>query len=239
VLRVRCRRRLLLPRPPVRPLEPSARTLDDLCRSGGTVATFRAGLSGQTHQWTMRSPSGDVLAQTFRVHRGGPIRQTLWKLWNMANMHVGDDIHVELRGADGVVLVKVSSDNDTPAVVTVRDESDAQVAKMVRAKATLTVFGRDDRPAATLNCEDDSPWQATDADGRPLGELLAGKPDPSRKPGLVEWTLFTDIALDRVARQQGQHLGIRKVVRYSYAPLVSGPMPAALALLPLLAGVVY
>ncbi|WP_445168317.1 hypothetical protein ACTXG7_02690 [Mycolicibacterium sp. Dal123E01] len=187
----------------------------------------------------MRSSSGDVLAQTFRVHRGGPIRRTLWTLWNMTNMHVGDDIHVELRGADGAVLAKVSSENDTPAVVTVRDEADVQVAKMVRDKETLTVFGRDERLVATLNCDDDGPWQASDADGRALGELLAGKPDPSRKPGIVEWTLFTDIALDKVAHQQGQHLGIRRVVRYSYAPLVPGPMPAALALLPLLAGLVY
>jgi hypothetical protein len=222
------------------PEEPSARTLDDLCRSRGTVATFRAGLSGQSHQWTMRLPSGDVLAQTFRVHRGGPIRRTLWTLWNMANMHGGDDIHVELRGADGAVLARVSSENDTPAVVTVRDESGAQVAKMVRDnKTTLTVSGRDDHPLVTLDCDGDGPWQATDADGRAVGELLPGKPDPSRKPGLAEWALFTDLALDRAAHQQGQHLGIRRVVRYSYAPLDPGSIPAALALLPLLAGLVY
>ncbi len=221
--------------------EPSARTIDDLCRSRGTVTTFRAGLTGQSHQWTMRSPSGDVLAQTFRVHRGGQIRRALWTLWNMANMHVGDDIHVELRGADGVVLARVSSENDSPAVVTVRDESGAQVAKMVRKKSTLTVSGRDDQPLVTLDCDrdDDGPWPATDADGRALGELLPGKPDPSRKPGLAEWVLFTDLALDKTAHQQGQHLGIRKVVRYSYAPLLPGPIPAPLALLPLMAGLVY
>jgi hypothetical protein len=157
----------------------------------------------------------------------------------MANMHVGDDIHVELRGADGVVLARVSSENDTPAVVTVRDESGTQVAKVVRDKTTLTVSGRDDQTLATLNCEDDGPWQAAGADGRALGELLAGAPDPSRKPGLAEWALFTDLALDRTVHQQGQHLGIRRVVRYSYAPLVPGLMPAPLALLPLLAGLVY
>lgn len=219
--------------------DPTARTLDDLCRLGGTAATFRAGLSGQTHQWTMRSPTGDVLAHTVRVHRGGRIRRALWTLWNMANMHVGDDIHVELRGADGTVLAKVSSDNDTPAVVTVRDDGGAQVAKMVRDKTTVTVFGRDDRALATMDCDGDGPWQAVDADGRAVGELLAGKPDPSRKPGLAEWALFTDVALDRAAHQKGQHLGIRRVVRYSYAPLDNGAVPAALALLPLLAGLTY
>ena len=220
--------------------EPSARTLDDLCRLRGTMATFRAGLSGQTHQWTMRAQSGEVLAQTVRVHRGGRIRRTLWTWWNMANMHVGDDIHVELRGADDVVLAYVSSENDIPEVVTVRDESGAQLAKMVRNnKTTFTVSGRDDQPLVTLDCDGDGPWQATDADGRAVGELLPGKPDPSRKPGLAEWALFTDLALDRAAHQKGQHLGIRRVVRYSYAPLVPGPLPAALALLPLLAGLVY
>jgi hypothetical protein len=218
---------------------PSARTLDDMCRSAGTVATFRAGLSGQTHQWTVRSPAGHVLAQTFRVHRGGPIRRTLWTLWNMANMHVGDDIHVELRGADGVVLATVSSENDTPALVTVRDESGAQVAKMVRDKTTLTVSGRDDQPLAALNCADDGPWPVTDAGGRAVGELLAGAPDPSRRPGLIEWALFTDLALDKTVHQQGQHLGVRRVPRYSYAPLLAGAMPAALALLPLLAALIY
>lgn len=167
------------------------------------------------------------------------MRRALWTLWNMANMHVGDDIHVELRGADGVVLARVSSENDTPAVVMVRDESGMQVAKVVRDKTTLTLSGRDDRPLATLTCEGDGPWPAAGADGRALGELLAGEPDPSSKPGLVEWALFTDLALDKTVHQQGQHLGIRRVVRYSYAPLVPGPMPAALALLPLLAGLVY
>lgn len=222
--------------------EPIARTLDDLCHSRGTVATFRAGLSGQTHQWTMRSPSGQVLAQTFRVHRGGPIRRKLWTLWNMANMHVGDDIHVELRGADGVVLARVSSDNDTPAVVTVSDESGAQLAKLVRDKAILTLSGRDDQTLVTLDIDRDNgdgPWPATDASERAVGELLAGTPDPSRKPGLAEWVLFTDLALNRTAHQQGQHLGIRKVVRYAYAPLLPGAIPAPLALLPLLAGLIY
>lgn len=219
--------------------EPRARTLDDVCRYGGAAATFRAGLSGQTHQWTVRAPAGDVLAQTVRVHRGGRIRRSLWTLWNMANMHVGDDIHVELRGADGVVLARVSSDNATPAVVTVRDESGAPLAKLVRHKTTLTVSGHDDQPLATLNCEGDGPWLAIDASDRALGELLAGRPDPSRKPGLVEWALFTDLALNRAAHQKGQHLGIRRVVRYSYAPVVPGPIPAPLALLPLLAGLVY
>jgi hypothetical protein len=219
--------------------EPSARTLDDLCRSRGTVATFRAGLSGQTHQWTMRLPAGHVLAKTVRVHRGGPIRRALWTLWNMANMHVGDDIHVELRGADGVVLAGVSSENDTPAVVTVRDESGAQVARMVRDKTTLTMSGRDDQPLVTLDCDGDSPWRAADADGRAVGELLAGAPDPSRKPGLAEWALFTELALDRTVHQQGQHLGVRRVVRYSYASLLPGPVPSPLALLPLLAGLIY
>jgi hypothetical protein len=138
------------------------------------------------------------------------------------------------------VVARVSSENNTTAVVTVRDESGAQLAKMVRDnKTTLTVSGGDDQPLVTVDCDGDGPWPATDVNGRTVGELLPGKPDPSRKPGLAEWALFTDLALDRAAHQKGQHLGIRRVVRYSYAPLAPGPMPAPLALLPLLAGLVY
>lgn len=220
--------------------EPSAHGLADLCRANGTTVTFHAGLSGQTHHWMVRTPPGVVLAQTARVHRGGRIRKTLWKLWNMANMHVGDDIHVELRGADGVVLAKVSSDNDTPATVTVFDESGARLARSVRKKKSFNVFGSDDdRVIGVLDTEGDGPWRVTDGNGAVVGELLAGKPDPSKRPGLAEWALFTDVALNKVAHQQGQHLGIRKVIRYSYAPVGSGPVPVALALLPLLAGLTY
>ena len=167
--------------------EPLARTLDDLGRFQGTVATFRAGLSGQTHQWTVRTPGGDVLAQTARVHRGGPIRQALWKLWNMTNMHVGDDIHVELRGADGVVLAKATSDNDTPAIVTVYDPSGSQLARSVREKTTLTVFGHHDQPLPVMDCEGDGPWQVTDPDDHVTGELLPerARPVPQTRPGRV------------------------------------------------------
>lgn len=220
--------------------EPVARTLADLCHTGGAMAIFRAGLSGQSHQWAVRTPQGAVLARTARVHRGGKLRRALWTLWNMTNMHVGDDIHVELRGADDVVLARLSSGNDTPAVVTVCDESGTQVARSVRDKATLTVFGADDEnPIAVVDCDGDGPWRAADPIGRALGELLAGEPDPARKPGLAEWALFTDIALNTAAHQKGQHLGLRRVVRYSYAPLGPGPVPPPLALLPLLAGLTY
>ena len=219
--------------------EPSARSLSDLSRTQGTMATFHSGLSGQTHHWKLHSPEGAVLAQTARVHRGGPIRQSLWKLWNMANMHVGDDVHVELRGADDSVLARVSSYNDSPAVVKVFDASGAPIARTVREKSTLTMFGPDDAPMVAVNCDGDGPWPATDSDGGTVGELLAGEPDPSRKPGLVQWALFTDLALNTTAHQKGQHLGVRRVVRYSYAPLVPGPVPAGLILLPLLAGLTY
>jgi hypothetical protein len=219
--------------------QPTARTLDDVVRGDGTTATFRAGLSGQTHQWMLRSPSGDVLAETVRVHRGGPIRRFLWTLWNMANMHVGDDIHVELRGADGAMLARLSSENDDPAVVTVRDSTGAQLARSVRADNTVTVFGTADTPIATLQCDDDGPWQAIDPGGRVVGELVAGKPDPTRKPGLAQWVLFTDFALDRTVHQNGQHLGIRRVARYSYAAVDPSNGTRVLALLPLLAGLSY
>jgi len=155
-------------------------------------------------------------------------------------MHVGDDIHVELRGADDAVLAKASSDNDTPAVVRICDPSGAQIARSVRAKATFTVFGSDDdAPLVALDCDGDGPWQATDSDGNVVGELLAGRPDPSGKPGLVQWALFTDVALNAAAHQKGKHLGLRRVVRYSYAPLTPGPVPLALSLLPLLASLTY
>lgn len=218
---------------------PLATALPDLFRAGGTMVTFHPGLSGQTHHWKVRAPGGAVLAETARVHRGGRIRQTLWTLWNQANMHVGDDIHVELRGADGIVLAKATSDNDTPAVVTVRDETGAQVARSVRDKDTFAVFGAGDQPVAVLNCDGDGPWEVTDSAGNVIGELLAGKLDPSRKPGVAEWVLFTDVALNAAAHRNGQHLGLRRVVRYSYAPVASAALMPPLALLPLLAGLTY
>ncbi len=203
------------------------------------MATFHPGLSGQTHQWKLRTPNGAVLAETVRVHRGGKIRRALWTGWNMANMHIGDDIHVELRGADRVLLAKASSDNATPAVVTVHDADGAQVARSVRTKSEFSVFGVEDLPVGVLECEDEGPWPVTAPDGAVVGELLVGKRDPSRKPGLAEWALFTDVALNARTHEKSQHLGLRRVVRYGYAPVEHAPVSTALALLPLLAGLTY
>lgn len=157
----------------------------------------------------------------------------------MTNMHVGDDIHVELRGADGMVLATASSANATPATVTVFDESGVQLARSVRDEKAVTVFGRENQLIAILDADGGEPWHVADADGRIVGELLAGEPNPARKPGLAQWMLFTDLALNTAAHQRDQHLGIQKVMRYSYAPLGTAPVSVALALLPLLAGLTY
>jgi len=62
--------------------DPVARSLDDIVRTPGVMATFHGSLSGQSHRWKLRSATRTVLAQTVRVHRGGKFAQTCWRLWN-------------------------------------------------------------------------------------------------------------------------------------------------------------
>jgi DNA-binding beta-propeller fold protein YncE len=64
-------------------------------------------------------------------------------------MGAGDDIHVELVGAEGVVLARATTGN-WPAVVTVTDTTGRQVVRSKRKKDTVTVYDREDQPIATL-----------------------------------------------------------------------------------------
>ena len=59
-----------------------------------------------------------------RRHRPGTHRRrgrTFWKLVTLTGMDRGNDIHVELLGAHGRVLARITSTNDAPATVTVHD----------------------------------------------------------------------------------------------------------------------
>jgi DNA-binding beta-propeller fold protein YncE len=216
----------------------SAFSLDHLASGGGTTAVFRAGLTAQSHQWDIKAQSGSLLAYTVRVHRGGKFAQAFWKFWNVIGMGAGDDIHVELFGAEGILLARATTGN-WPAIVTVTDATGRQVVRSKRKKDTVTVYGRDDQLVATLQREGDSPWPLRTEAGDVLGEILAGKPGPE-SPALWEWAVWPDFALDSAAYNKNMHLGLRRVMQYSFAPTgYAGPDAVALAMLPLVCGLTY
>jgi hypothetical protein len=228
------------------PQQPLARSLEDLSRYGEIAAVFLAGASGNDHRWELRSSAGELLALTKRVHSGGRFAKTYWKLVSATGMDAGNDIHMELRGADDRVLASISSTNDAPAVVTVTDGTGRLVARSTREKTLLlkvkhpdilVVHDADDRVCAQIECEDDSPWQIRDEADGILGELLAGEPGPSLAPRWYTWVdpkwAMSDATYDR-----GQHLGIRRVTQYS-AALNGASLPLAVTLLPLIAGLTY
>lgn len=218
----------------------TAVSLDHLASSGGITAVFRPGLSGQSHEWKVRGQSGSLLAHTVRCHRGGRFAQAFWRFWNQIGMGVGDDIHVELVGAEGLVLARITSEHDKPAIVTVTDADGVQVARSERLKDVVTLYGRDDQLIVTMRADGDGPWPLTTESDDVLGELLAGTPGPKVAPALWEWVAWPDVALDRAAYAKGMHLGLRKVRQYTFAPSASaGGDRVALALLPLLCGLTY
>ena len=124
----------------------TAFTLDHFASGGGTTAVFRAGLTAQSHQWDIKAQSGSLLAHTARYHRGRKFARAFWKFWNVIGMGAGDDIHVELVGAQGVQLGRATTGN-WPAVVTVTDAAGRQVVRSKRKKDTVTVYDRDDQRA--------------------------------------------------------------------------------------------
>ena len=141
------------------PQQPLARYLDDLSRYGEIAAVFLAGASGNDHRWELRSSAGELLALTKRVHSGGRFAKTYWKLVSATGMDAGNDIHLELRGADDRVLANIISTNDAPAVVTVTDDTGRQVARSTREKTLLlkvkhpdklVVHDADDRVCAQI-----------------------------------------------------------------------------------------
>jgi hypothetical protein len=126
-----------------------------------------------------------------------------------------------------------------PAVVTVTDTTGRQVVRSKRKKDTVTVYDREDQPIATLQRDGDGPWPLRTEAGEVLGEVLAGKPGRT-SPALWEWAVWPDFALDSAAYNKNMHLGLRRVVQYSFTPTErGGPNAVALALLPLVCGLTY
>lgn len=229
------------------PPQPVAQSLSDLSGSGDTAAVFRAGSSSNEHRWELSSAADELLAVTRRVHRGGRAAQALWRVVSATGMDAGNDIHLDLIGAQNCVLARISSTNDAPAVVTVIDDLGQQVARSVRQKTALlrvkrpdamTVHDADDRVCALIGCEDDGPWKLQDEGGEDLGELLAGKPGPSLSPRWYTW-VDPKWALSDATYSRSQHLGLRRVTQYHAAFAGDPPRPLALTLLPLLAGLTY
>jgi hypothetical protein len=208
--------------------------------AGAITAVFSAGDTGLGHHWRLSSPSGELLARTARVHTGGRGAQVFWKFLSLTALDAGNDIHVELRGADDVVLARASSINDKPGIVTVSGPDGDQVARSKRDKDSLTIYGHDDQEVAKLVCDGDGPWQALGVDGNVLGDLIAGEPGLSTKQGMTQWVLAPQLALSSAAYAKGQHLGLRRVTQYTFIPTPSAPdLPRALALLPLVCGLTY
>lgn len=219
------------------PTQPLARSLDEFAGAGGVTAAFSAGGTGLGHHWQLFSPSGELLARTARVHSGGKAAQVFWKFLSVTALDAGNDIHVELRGADDAVLARASSINDKPGIVTVSDPSGEQVVRSSRKKDSLRVYGHDDQMLAEIACDGDGPWQVQEVEGNVVGDLIAGEPGLSTSQGLTQWVLAPQLALSSAAYAKGQHLGLRRVAQYSFAPTPSAP--SALALLPLLCGLTY
>lgn len=229
------------------PKQPIAHSLDDIPRSGGIAAVFRAGTNSNDHRWELHSASGEMLAVTNRVHNGGRIARAYWKLVSATGMDAGNDIHLELLGAEGRVLARISSTNDAPAAVTIADDAGRLVARSVREKTALlrvkhpdgmTVSDAGEQPCARIDFEGDSPWPMRDGAGSIVGELLAGAPGPSLAPRWFTW-IDPQWALSEATYNRGQHLGIRRVTQYSVAASTHSPPSLALSLVPLIAGLSY
>lgn len=154
-------------------------------------------------------------------------------------MDAGNDIHVELRGACGAVLARISSINEKPAPVTVSDPDGRLIAKSVHHKDVLTVYGADDGITARIECRGGGPWPVNDARGALIGELVGGEPGPSVSPQLSELLVSPQTALNSAAYNNSQHLGLRRVTRYRFIPATERPAPMPVVLLPLLAGLTY
>ena len=222
------------------PTRPLARSLDEVVDAGAITAVFSAGGTGLGHHWRLSSPSGELLALTARVHTGGKGAQAFWKFLSLTALDAGNDIHVELRGAEDAVLARASSINDKPAIVTVSDPHGDQVVRSRRNKDSLVIYGHDDQELANFACDGEGPWQTRNAEGNVVGDLIAGEPGLSTSQGLTQWVFAPQLALSAAAYAKGQHLGLRRVAQYSFAPTPSASdLTPALALLPLVCGLTY
>ena len=229
--------------------EPLAQSLSDITRRSSIAALFNAGLTGDSHHWELRSAAGELLAVTARVHKGGRGARAFRKVLSLTGLDAGNDIHAELRGAQGRVVARISSTNAAPAIVTVLDDAGALVAKSSRDKTLLlkvkhpdkfVVVDADDQVTCSVDCESDPPWQVLDGDGALIGELLAGKPGPTLSPTWTDW-LDPKWGLSVATYAHGQHLGIAESQQYTAVAHdgASGRQSTVLALLPLLAGLSY
>ncbi len=216
----------------------TAFTLDHVASGGGTTAVFRAGLTAQSHRWDIKAQSGSLLAHTARYHRGGKFAQAFWKFWNVIGMGAGDDIHVELVGAEGVQLGRATTGN-WPAVVTVTDAAGQQVVRSKRKKDTFTVYDRDDQPIAVLQRDGDGPWPLRTEAGDVIGEVARGQAGAEvARPVGVGGVARRRARLRGIQQEHASRASARRAVlvharraRWSHA--------VALALLPLLCGLTY
>lgn len=94
--------------------------------------------------------------------------------------------------AAGIVLVTLAllvSAGDRRFPTSTRCSTRGNAGAPKRYVKCVEQEGGDDAPIAALDCDGDGPWKVADAGGTVLGELLAGIPDPSRKPVMAEWAL--------------------------------------------------
>lgn len=228
--------------------QPLAESLSDIAARGNIAALFRPGATGDGHHWELRSATGELLALTARVHKGGQGARVFRKFLSVTGLDAGNDIHAELRGARGRTLARISSTNAAPAVVTVHDDAGSLVAKSIREKTMLlkvkhpdhfVVVDADDRVVCKVDCESDPPWPVLDDAGTLVGELLAGEPGPTLSPHWSDW-IDPKWGLSVATYAQGQHLGIARSQQYTtVAHGDRSDRRPILALLPLMAGLSY
>lgn len=229
--------------------QPLAESLNDIARQGNIAALFRPGATGDSHKWELRSATGELLAITARVHKGGQGARAFRKFLSVTGLDAGNDIHAELRGAQDRTLARISSTNAAPAVLTILDDSGSLVTKSIREKTMLLkvkhpdrflVVDADDRVVCSVDCESAPPWPVLDDAGALIGELLAGEPGPTLPPHWSDW-IDPKWGLSVATYAQGQHLGIARSRQYTVIAHggSSDRLPIFLALLPLMAGLSY
>jgi hypothetical protein len=91
---------------------------------------------------------------------------------------------------------------------------------------------------AAVEATGDGPWRVVDSAGAVLGELVAGRLGPSTQASW--WEILDDLPTAAADNARTMHLGLRRVLQYSFARAESGVrLDAAIALLPLVAGLTY
>lgn len=212
-------------------------SLEALSAQRLVAAVFRPGATAAGHHWTIEDEQGNVLLRTERTHRGGRFARAAWKAVTLTGLDAGNDIHLQLVGADDAVVARFESENATPAVVSAMDPHGVPIARSVREGDDLTLYSpNSDLVIASVHTEGDGPWSVLDPLGDKVGELLAGEPGPDTTPSWLEPLVpYAPNTSSDFARTM--HLGLRRVMRYALLP--EGRPPQAVALLPLFAGLSY